>query len=112
VERKGYIMADYIQEPGILNLKFVFGDTFSCSLTFAFETVPIDLSAYTFESFTDETGIEFLVTAVDLAEGKINLSLTEDQTIKITDGENWYLTWYYDDVIQTILTGTITEAKK
>jgi len=112
-------MADYAVLPQTLNLSFVRGDEFGILVD-----ASIDLTGYTFTSSIykvtsvvngvidgTETVVNFTITNVDLAAGKINLSLQESQTLSLNprDKMRWFLRWVAPGVItRTVLSGTIT----
>jgi hypothetical protein len=59
-----------------------------------------------------DTVTDFVVTEVDLANGKIDLSLTETQTLSLDQLKmyRWYLRWVRtpDIVTRTPISGTVT----
>lgn len=113
-------MADYVIVPSELNIQFIRGDEFGMLLDF-----DQNLTNYTFEAIVYEVGSvtngvisgvvgsadDFTVTIVDIALGKINLSLTEEQTqgFALNKRYRWYLRWTAPGVVKrTVLSGAIT----
>lgn len=112
-------MADYSVLPSNLNLSFIRGDEFGCLLDF-----DQDLTGYTFSSVIYVVGsvkagvvtagttfLNFTITNVDLAAGKVNLSLTETQTQSFTPSTSyrWYFRWVAPGgVTRTPLAGTVS----
>jgi hypothetical protein len=100
-------MSTVTQTPGLLKIEIAPGDNFSLALDFS-----ISLAGYTFEAFAGS--IPMTVTVVDLAEGKINLSLTAVQTeqlkAQVPRGTTvWFLRWTDTGLAKrTVLRGTIT----
>lgn len=80
--------------PGLLNVRVVQGDAFSCGVDFT-----VDLTAYTVEAeiYSTASGdtVKALTTNAALAaDGKINVSLTPEQTAALPRGTyRWRLTW-------------------
>jgi hypothetical protein len=111
-------LADYAVLPSPLNLIFVRGDEFGILLDFS-----IPLSGYSFQTVVYEIGsvvdgqvtagataANFTITEVDLAAGKINLSLQENQTQSFDPAKSyrWYLRWVAPGVVtRTVLSGAI-----
>lgn len=96
-------MPNIEQAPGNLNLTITRGDTFSLAFDFS-----IDLTGYTFEG---KVGVKILtITAVDLAAGKINISLTGAQTNALSIKPiAWYLKWTDSGgATRKVLTGDVT----
>lgn len=69
---------------------------------------PIDLTGYTFDAKVGS--VAMTVTPVELASGKINLSLTASQTAAFTTQPIiWYLKWTNPGGgVRTVLSGKIT----
>jgi len=111
-------LADYALLPQNLNLSFVRGDEFWFTVD-----ADIDLTSYQFSSsiykVTNVTnGIvtgtqqvaQFTITPIDLAAGKVNLSLQENQTaaLSTTDRLRWYFRWVAPGVVtRTVLSGNL-----
>lgn len=111
-------MPKYSVLPSNLDIEFIRGDEFGCLLDF-----DQDLTGYTFSApvyvvasvragvFTaGTTFLNFTITNVDLAAGKVNLSLTETQTQSFTPGTSyrWYLRWVAPGgVTRTPLSGSL-----
>ena len=112
-------MADYALLPQNLNLSFVRGDEFWFTVD-----ADINLTGYTFSSSiykvtsvvngvitgTQEVA-QFTITPIDLAAGKLNLSLQENQTaaLSTTDMLRWYFRWVGPGVVtRTVLSGKLT----
>jgi hypothetical protein len=100
-------------------LSFIRGDEFWFTVD-----ADIDLTGYTFSSSiykvtnitngvvtgTQEVA-QFTITPVDIAAGKINLSLQENQTAALNTAETlrWYLRWVGPGVVtRTVLSGNLT----
>lgn len=112
-------MATYSVLPETLDIQAVSGDELSVFLDFS-----IDLTGYQFGTeiyfatvvngqFTGKTVNDenFTITPVNLAEGTLNLSLTESQTESLTAGVSyrWFLRWIAPGVItRTVLSGSLT----
>lgn len=113
-------MADYALLPSELNVTFVRGDQFGMLLDFdrSLTGYQFEANIYEVDILTDRqiVGIDlitdFVVTAVDLANGQIDLSLTETQTYSLdpTKTFRWYLRWVKQPevVTRTPLSGTVT----
>lgn len=112
-------MATYTLLPDTLDIVFVGGDEVSILLDF-----DQDLTGYTFEApvilatvirngqvVEYELATNFTQTPVDLAAGKLNLSLSETQTGNLVLGSvyRWYLRWVAPGIVtRTVLSGTVT----
>lgn len=118
-------MTTYAQTPADLKVIVVQGD----QLDIGFDA-SIDLTGYTFEAIVysaesstpggwsggdgvvvGDTAAEFSVNVVDLAEGQLNLGLSETQTSALSPANSyrWYLRWVdTDDVTRTAISGTFT----
>lgn len=112
-------MAFYAIVPSALDIQFVRGDEFGMLLDF-----DVDLAGYQFEAVVYEVGSvmngiisgvagsedDFTLTVVDLSTGKLNLSLTEEQTqaFSLAKPYRWYLRWTAPGVVKrTVLSGGI-----
>ena len=112
-------MADYALLPQNLNLQFIRGDEFWFTVD-----ADISLAGYTFSSSiykvtsvangvitgTQEVA-QFTITPIDLAAGRLTLSLQENQTaaLSTTDRLRWYFRWVGPGVVtRTVLSGTLT----
>jgi hypothetical protein len=112
-------MASYAIVPSTLDIQFVRGDEFGMLLDF-----DVNLTGYTFDAIVYEVGSvtngvisgvsgsfdDFTITVVDLATGRLNLSLTEEQTqaFDLTRTYRWYLRWTAPGVVKrTVLSGGI-----
>lgn len=113
-------MADYALLPSELNISFVRGDQFGMLLTFDRSLVDYDIEGeiYEVDSITNQQVVggdtveDFTITAVDLPNGKIDVSLTEAQTQSLDQLKlyRWYLRWVRqpDVVTRTPISGTVT----
>jgi hypothetical protein len=112
-------MADYAILPSTLNIQFVRGDEFGMLLDFDQSCVGYSFVTEVYEIASVSNGVvtrgatftTFTITNVDLAAGKINLSLTESQTEAFNLAKNyrWYLRWIAPGVvIRTVLSGAIS----
>lgn len=97
------------QSPGSLDLAFRRGDEYARLLDFS-----IDLTGYTFAAsirsrLTGAVVATPTITAVNLAAGQINLSLTELQTSSLAVGDyDWSLTWSAPGTVtRTALAGIV-----
>lgn len=106
-------MADFTQSPGSLNIKLVFGDTFSTLLTFSNGASAYSLVGYTIVAKTETTNTSFTITPYsDYSDGKIYMSLTATQSAGLANGEKWYMTFTNGASVQTMITGVIVELAK
>lgn len=112
-------MATYAVLPDTLDIEFVGGDEVSILLDF-----DQNLTGYTFEApiylatsvrngqvVEYELAMNFTQTPVDLAAGKLNLSLNETQTGLLVLGSvyRWYLRWVAPGIVtRTVLSGQVT----
>lgn len=112
-------MAVYSVLPDTLDIEFVKGDELNLLLDF-----DQDLTGYTFETkiirvlevvggnvTNSENVTDFDRTIVSLANGQINLSLTEVQTSNLLLGGNyrWYMRWVSPGIrTRTVLSGSIS----
>lgn len=112
-------MATYSVLPDTLDIVFIQGDELSIELDF-----DQDLTGYTFEhkiveitsvsnggvaSYTDK--LVFTRNDLNLAQGRINLSLQEVQTmtLSLTGSYRWWFRWYAPGTItRTVLSGTVS----
>lgn len=113
-------MAEYALLPSELNVSFVRGDQFGMLLTFDRDLTDYEFTAniYRVDEITNQivvgadTVADFTVTEVDLANGKIDLSLTEEQTQALDQTliYRWYLRWVRtpDVVTRTPISGTVS----
>lgn len=81
-------MADALQEPGLLNLSFVRGDSWSRLVDFS---DPASITGYTFTAGLYSTVTAALIqsitcTVTDAAEGQLTLSLSAEQTSALAAG--------------------------
>jgi hypothetical protein len=89
-------MATAPQEPGVLNVSFSRGETWSKLVDFA---EPASLAGYTFDaglySVVSGSLVQAITTSVvDAAEAQVNLSLTAAQTAALAAGTyEFRLTW-------------------
>ena len=88
-------MATYSQTPGTMNLTVKQGDTLSVLVDFD----PVDVTGYTVTSSISSlvTGASVLgltTSVTDAAAGKVNVSLTKQQTASLPVGSyGWSLLW-------------------
>ncbi len=97
------------QVPGRLDLAFRRGDEYATLLDFS-----VDLTGYTFAAaitsrLTGATVATPTLTAVNLANGQVNLSLTEVQTAALAAGDYaWSMTWAAPGAVtRTALAGIV-----
>lgn len=112
-------MATYSVLPDTLDLLFISGDELSVMLDFS-----ENLTGYTFSTgiyqvlqvingsvvTTQTFGRNFTITTVDLASGRLNLSLneTDTETFNPSVTYRWYLRWVAPGVVtRTVVSGTI-----
>jgi hypothetical protein len=113
-------MAEYVIVPSELNIRFVRGDEFGMLLDFdqnltnyAFDAVVYEVGSVTNGVISGVSGSadDFTITVIDLATGRLNLSLTESQTqgFALNRSYRWYLRWTAPGVVKrTVLSGAIT----
>jgi hypothetical protein len=97
------------QLPGRLDLAFRRGDEFATLLDFSIDLTGYTSTAAVSSRLTGVTVATFAVTAVNLATGQINLSLTEIQTAALAAGDyDWTLVWSAPGVVtRTALSGLL-----
>jgi hypothetical protein len=101
----------YSQIPCRQDLQATKGDDFNMPITFKDNTthLPIDLTGYTFSAgvIMPEGAIvvDITVTNIDLATGKIKLSLTDIQTTLLLGKYKWFLDWTYGSDTRRIFLG-------
>lgn len=111
-------MATYSVLPDTLDIEFIIGDEVSLLLDF-----DQDLTGYTFQAPIFEATLirngaveefqaitNFTQTIVSLADGKVNLSLTENQTNLLAANSvyRWYFRWLSPDIVtRTVISGSI-----
>ena len=117
-------MADFVQLPGVLGLRFVRGDELNVSVN-----LNRDVSNHTFESYVYSvttvlgeggagslTGIGTTITAPTIGitsatAGSMIIGLTEAQTSLLSPAGTyrWYLRWVAPgEITRTILAGSVT----
>lgn len=117
-------MAQFTQLPAELGVTFVSGDEVNISLDFS-----SNLTGHTFQNVIYVTGniasgggsgfvntigetvTSFSITETNLSEGRVGLSLTEEQTSMLTPANSyrWYLRWVSPgNVTRTVLSGPVT----
>lgn len=112
-------MATYSVLPDTLDIVFIQGDELSIELDF-----DRDLTGYTFEhKIVEVTAVSggnvtayadkltFTRNELNLAEGRLNLSLQENQTSTLALGGSyrWWFRWYAPGAItRTVLSGTVS----
>ena len=112
-------MSDYSILPSNLNVTFVRGDEFGMLLDFDINLTGYTLSAPIYEVGSVRGGVvtsagnflNFTITNVDLAAGKVNLSLQETQTQSFVSGSSyrWYFRWVAPGLVtRTVLSGTVS----
>lgn len=88
-------MATYAQQPGQMGLSFRTGDSFSTLIDFD----PISLVGHTVSSqivslVTGQSVRPLTTVVTDAAGGKVNLSLTSQQTAALPAGSyGWEIAW-------------------
>jgi hypothetical protein len=101
-------MPSYDQTPGTLNLSFRRGDDFSALVDFS-----ITMTGYTVEAsmqslVSGEDVVAFTVTTPNLANGQVNISLTDTQTAALAAGTYaWSMKWVENNATRTALTGFV-----
>lgn len=112
-------MADYAILPSTLNIQFVRGDEFGMLLDFDQSLTGYEFHTDVYEIAGVSGGVvtrgptltTFTLTEVDLAAGKINLSLNETQTssFNLTKTYRWYMRWVAPGIVtRTVLSGSIS----
>jgi len=88
-------MATYVQQPGTMGLSFRAGDSFSTLIDFD----PISLVGHTVSSqivslVTGQSVTPLTTLVTDAAGGKVNVSLTSQQTASLPVGSyGWEIVW-------------------
>ena len=101
----------YGQLPGKLNLAFNQGDDFSSLIDFSISLDGYAVSAGITSLVTELPVLSFTITYVSLANGQVNISLTDAQTASLARGTyGWNLKWTAGDVTRTALTGMVAVA--
>lgn len=101
-------MATAEQTPGRLDLKFRRGDAFSTMIDFSITLVGKTLSAQILSAVTGQLVATPTITAVDLATGQVNLSLTVQQTQALAAGSySWVFKWAEGVGVRTALEGYV-----
>ncbi len=101
-------MPSYDQTPGTLNLSFRRGDDFSALVDFS-----IAMTGYTVEAsmqslVSGEDVVAFTVATPNLANGQVNISLTDTQTAALARGTYaWSMRWVENAATRTALTGFV-----
>lgn len=112
-------MADYALLPQNLNLSFIRGDEFWLTVDADISLVGYSFSSSIYKVTSITNGVvtgtqevaQFTITPIDLATGRINLSLQENQTsaLNTDDRLRWYLRWVGPGVVtRTVLSGSLT----
>ena len=121
---------EFVQTPAEMSIECVAGDELNVGLAFTSSSAPINLTGYTFEAkvylpvFSNPDGslgegaytvgataATFTTAAVSLANGTVNVGLTETQTVALSPavGYRWYFRWTDTaGVTLTVLSGTFT----
>lgn len=101
-------MPSYDQTPGTLNLSLVRGDDFSALVDFSIAMTGYAVTAGMYSLVTDELVISFTVTATNLANGQVNISLSDTQTASLARGTYaWSLRWTENNATRTALSGFV-----
>ena len=101
-------MATYQQLPGTLNLAFRRGDDFSTLIDFS-----VPLTAYTMTStirsvVTGESVASFATTLTDAAAGKVNIALSDTQTLSLAPATyRWVMDGTQGGLTRTYLNGYV-----
>ena len=88
-------MATYTQLPGVMGLRFRAGDSVSTLIDFD----PVSLSGHTVTAtvtslVTGQSIRQMAASVTDAAGGKVNISLTEQETLAMPVGSyGWELAW-------------------
>jgi hypothetical protein len=115
-------VAEWVQLPDSLDIVFVQGDELKILLDFDQSLTGYEITAKIIEVLAVSNGNvtefedkgDFTQTVVNLANGQINLSLSEIQTSALELGGNyrWFLRWLSPPnagaMTRTVLSGTIT----
>jgi hypothetical protein len=124
------VATEFVQTPAEMSIECVAGDELNVGLAFTSSSAPINLTGYTFEAkvylpvFSNPDGslgegaytvgataATFTTAAVSLANGTVNVGLTETQTVALSPavGYRWYFRWTDTaGVTLTVLSGTFT----
>lgn len=102
-------MATAQQLPGRLDLAFRRGDQYGTMVDFSIDLTGYSFSASIASATTGETVATPTVSAVNLASGQLDVSLTELQTAALDAGAyRWTLTWVAPgNVTRTALAGIV-----
>lgn len=101
-------MATFQQLPGTLNLAVRAGDDFATLIDFS-----VSLTAYTMAStihsvVTGESVAAFATTLTDAAAGKVNISLSDTQTLSLAPATyRWVMAGTQGALTRTYLNGYI-----
>lgn len=102
-------MATYQQLPGTLNLAVRTGDDFSSTIDFD----PVSLTGFTMTStihsvVTGESVASFVTTLTDAAAGKVNIALSDMQTLSLAPATyRWAMQGTQGSLTRTYLNGYI-----
>jgi hypothetical protein len=102
-------MASYDQLPGTLNLSFRRGDDLSVGVDFN----PVSLTGYTMTStirsvVTGESVASFTTTLTDAAAGKVNIALSDTQTLSLAPATyRWVMEGTQGGLTRTYLNGYV-----
>lgn len=101
-------MATAEQTPGRLDLAFRRGDDYGTLVDFSISLVGYTLAATVYSVTTGATVATPTITAVNLATGQLNVSLTDSQTSSLAAGSyGWRLVWTYGGATRSALEGYV-----
>lgn len=101
-------MAIAEQTPGRLDLAFRRGDAFSTMVDFSISLVGKTLTSQIRSAVNNALVVSPTITAVDLSLGKVNLSLSVEQTQAMAAGSYaWTFTWADGVGVRTALQGYV-----
>jgi len=79
-------MATAEQRPGNLNIVFRAGDEFATTIDFSIDMTGYEWATEVYSVVNGLTVVEPTIDVIDDGDGKINLSLTEEQTASLAPG--------------------------
>lgn len=101
-------MPSYDQNPGSLNLSLNRGDDFSALIDFSIAMTAYTVSASLTSLVTGAEVVPLTTSFTSAADGKVNVSLTDAQTLALARGTyGWNLKWTEGSATRTALAGFV-----
>lgn len=101
-------MSSYDQTPGSLNLSFRRGDDFSVLIDLSISLVGYSVTASVTSLVSGAEVAPFTVTTVSAADGRVNIALSDAQTLALPRGTyGWRMSWTENNATRTALTGFV-----